>query len=334
MRTSARVLLRRFVTFFQHAKFFTRYRKLVSRAFTPRRIAAIEPRVREIAAAFLDEQVGSGGFDYVADFGSRLPVMVISALLGAPREDEAQLREWTDAMLHIEPGEMMGDRAGAIRQAVHDYWQALIDERRARPRDDLLSDLMATGIEEEDGTSRGLDDDEIGFREISIYKLIEALDRVLARLLQAEAAALRLQFVSGTHAIAAALFGILRPGDRLLAVRSAGMETTADKSARRRGLGGPIKEVRRNAAAAAAVTQARGTDRAALRWASPRWCSPQARSIAAAMRPRKRSGLNCSAHCRSDSAGSCCQSRWASNCSSAATSAGSPPAAEPELRFT
>lgn len=139
----------------------TRYRKLVSRAFTPRRIAAVEPRVREIAAGFLDEYAGSDGFDYVADFGARLPVMVISALLGAPREDEVQLREWTDEMLHIEPGEMMGDRAGAIRQAVHDYWQALIDDRRVRPRDDLLSDLMATGIEDEDGSTRGLDDAEI-----------------------------------------------------------------------------------------------------------------------------------------------------------------------------
>lgn len=139
----------------------TRYRKLVSRAFTPRRIAVIEPRVRELAAAFLDEQVGRDRFDYVADFGARLPVMVISALLGAPREDEVRLREWTDEMLHIEPGEMMGDRAGAIRQAVHDYWQALIDDRRSRPRDDLLSDLLATGIEEEDGSTRGLDDEEI-----------------------------------------------------------------------------------------------------------------------------------------------------------------------------
>ena len=82
----------------------TRFRKLVSRAFTPRHIGGLEPRVRDLAAGFLDEFVGEPGFDYVADFGARLPVMVISALLGAPKEDEAQLREWTDASLHIEPG--------------------------------------------------------------------------------------------------------------------------------------------------------------------------------------------------------------------------------------
>ncbi len=139
----------------------TRYRKLVSRAFTPRHINDIEPRVRALAAGFLDEYVGAGGFDYVADFGARLPVMVISALLGAPREDEEQLREWTDDMLHIEPGEMLGSRANEIRQAVHDYWQQLIDDRRVSPRDDLLSELMESDLEEADGSARRLTDDEL-----------------------------------------------------------------------------------------------------------------------------------------------------------------------------
>src|SRR5262249_29767957 len=86
----------------------THYRKVVSRAFTPRHISALEVRVRELAAGYLDEFVGAGQMDYINDFGARLPVMVISALLGAPREDEKQLREWSDAMLHIEPGERQG----------------------------------------------------------------------------------------------------------------------------------------------------------------------------------------------------------------------------------
>ena len=74
----------------------TRYRKLVSRAFTPRHISALEPRVRALTGRFLDEFVGAGGFDYVADFGARLPVMVISALLGAPEEDENRDRRNED----------------------------------------------------------------------------------------------------------------------------------------------------------------------------------------------------------------------------------------------
>jgi cytochrome P450 len=139
----------------------TRYRKLVSRAFTPRHMSALEPRIRALAGRFLDEFTGGGSFDYVNDFGARLPVMVISALLGAPEEDEEQLREWTDAMLHIDPGEIMGLHAQEMRSAVHDYWQGLIDDRRRTPRDDIMSELMAAALEEADGSTRYLTDDEI-----------------------------------------------------------------------------------------------------------------------------------------------------------------------------
>ncbi len=139
----------------------TRYRKLVSRAFTPRHMSALEPRIRALAAGFLDEFVGGKGFDYVANFAARLPVMVISALLGAPEEDEPQLREWSDEMLHIEPGEMMGSRMTGIQQSIHGYWQAIIDDRRRRPRDDIMSELMAAELDEADGSTRYLSDDEI-----------------------------------------------------------------------------------------------------------------------------------------------------------------------------
>jgi cytochrome P450 len=139
----------------------TRYRKLVSRAFTPRHISAVEPRIRDLAASFLDEFVGTDSFDYVADFGARLPVISISALLGAPREDEEMLRRWSDDMLHIEPGEMLGAHAGELRQHVFDYWQAHIDERRKHPRDDIMSDLIAAELEEADGSTRHLTDEEL-----------------------------------------------------------------------------------------------------------------------------------------------------------------------------
>jgi cytochrome P450 len=139
----------------------TRYRKLVSRAFTPRHMAALEPRIREIAAGFLDEFVGAGSFDYVADFGARLPVMVISALLGAPREDEEQLREWTDATLHIDPGEVQMGVTSDVHRQIHDYWQAHIDGRRKNPVDDIMGELMAADLEQEDGSTRHLTDEEL-----------------------------------------------------------------------------------------------------------------------------------------------------------------------------
>ena len=139
----------------------TNYRKLVSRTFTPRRIADLEPRVRGLAAGFLDECADRGEFDYVADFGARLPVIVVSALLGAPEEDEAQLREWSDESLHIEPGEMLGRHANELRLNVREYWQDQIDQRRAQPRDDIMSDLINAELEEEDGSSRHLSDEEL-----------------------------------------------------------------------------------------------------------------------------------------------------------------------------
>lgn len=139
----------------------TRYRKLVSRAFTPRHISAVEPRIRDLAASFLDEFVGADGFDFVADFGARLPVISISALLGAPREDEEMLRRWSDDSLHIEPGEMMGAHAAELRRNVYEYWQTHIDERRKHPRGDIMSDLIGAELEEEDGSTRHLSDDEL-----------------------------------------------------------------------------------------------------------------------------------------------------------------------------
>ena len=139
----------------------TRYRKLVSRAFTPRHISALEPRVRSLAARFLDEYVGADEFDYVANFGARLPVMVISALLGAPEEDEDQLRQWTDDMLHVEPGEFMGAHNQNLQRELRAYWQARIDEQRRNPGDNIMGDLVTTPLEEADGSTRLLSDDEL-----------------------------------------------------------------------------------------------------------------------------------------------------------------------------
>jgi cytochrome P450 len=138
----------------------THYRKLVSRVFTPRHVSALEPRIRALASRFLDEF--DGPFDYVANFGARLPVMVISALLGAPEADEDQLREWTDATLHLEEGSFhQGSHAEGLMRAIREYWQGHIDARRKAPTDDILSELMTAELETGDGNHRYLSDDEL-----------------------------------------------------------------------------------------------------------------------------------------------------------------------------
>ena len=79
-------------------------RTLVSRAFTPRRINDLEPEVRRICGELLDAVRDGAGFDYLADFGSLVPSMVISALLGVPESDREEVRHHIDLVFHIEPG--------------------------------------------------------------------------------------------------------------------------------------------------------------------------------------------------------------------------------------
>lgn len=146
-------------------------RKVVSALFTPRAILRLEDRVRDLCARYLDPFVGSGGFDYVRDFGMRLPVMVISSLLGFPEEDHDQLREWSDALLHREEGREGPTEHGmeAQHNAWRYYWDA-IQVRRKDPRDDMVSHILASEFEDGDGTRRTLTDVEA----MSMISLISA----------------------------------------------------------------------------------------------------------------------------------------------------------------
>ena len=140
----------------------TTLRALVSRAFTPRRMAVMEAEVRQLCAEMLDRHVGSGGFDYVGDFAAQLPSMVISQLVGVPEEDREEQRRNVDGMLHIEPGVgMANDIAVHASIRLWEYLGALIEKRKAAPADDMLSVLCAAEITDDDGTLRRLTDSEI-----------------------------------------------------------------------------------------------------------------------------------------------------------------------------
>jgi cytochrome P450 len=139
-----------------------RLRALVSRAFSPRRIAALEPSIRDIVRAYLDAQVGGSGFDFVADFGAKVPMMVISTMLGVPAEDRERIRQWTDETLHREPGETDPTaRIAPIMAQVAGYFARYLNERRTRPADDMMTDLLQTEIEDEQGAKRRLSDQEL-----------------------------------------------------------------------------------------------------------------------------------------------------------------------------
>jgi len=140
----------------------TAFRKLVSRTFTPRRISGLESRIRSLCAGYLDPFVGTREFDYLAEFGARLPVMVISSLLGVPEEDQDQLRIWSDQTLHREPGETGPSQVSrAAAQDIFAYWLGQIEAKRSRPIDDVLSDLVTAEIHLPSEPPRPLSDAEL-----------------------------------------------------------------------------------------------------------------------------------------------------------------------------
>jgi cytochrome P450 len=135
----------------------TRYRRLVSKAFTPRRMTQLEDDIRRLCAGLLDAQVGQSSFDYVQDFGARVPAYVIAALLGVPESDRDQVRRWIDETFHLDPELGMYNDVSAVAMGkLQEYVAGELAERRKNPRDDMFTDLLNGEIVDEDGELRRL----------------------------------------------------------------------------------------------------------------------------------------------------------------------------------
>jgi len=134
------------------------HRSLLSRVFTPRRVAALEPKIREFCAQALDPLVGTGGFDFIADLGAQMPVRVIGMLFGIPEADLVSVREGTDANLRTEAGKPMEIREGTTFGS--EMYEDYIDWRIDHPSDDLMTDLLNAEFEDEHGVTRTLTRDE------------------------------------------------------------------------------------------------------------------------------------------------------------------------------
>jgi len=124
----------------------TAMRGLISRAFTPRRVAALEPRIREIASRYIDAAIDRGSFDFMADLAAALPLDVISELIGVPEADRAQVRRMVDQMLHREEG-VRGVPPAAVEagMSITEYYLSLIAAKRRAPAADLISALLDAG---------------------------------------------------------------------------------------------------------------------------------------------------------------------------------------------
>jgi cytochrome P450 family 142 subfamily A polypeptide 1 len=124
-----------------------RQRRLVSRGFTPSRINALMEHIRELARELIDNVAARGECDFVDDIAKPLPLIVIAELLGLPIEDRERLAHWSDTMMRGESAE--GDdplvqAAGEAWAEYVTYLADLLDDRRANPRDDLISVLLSS----------------------------------------------------------------------------------------------------------------------------------------------------------------------------------------------
>jgi cytochrome P450 len=142
----------------------TWHRKIVSRVFTPRRIADLEPFIRERAAALLDPHLEDGRLDVVEDYSMRLPLDVIGELIGIPVDLRADVHILSDRLGAREGEELLPEDAMAAMDDLRDLFAGLVGARRKAPGDDVISLLMQSPVEDGAGNERMLDDIELAYR--------------------------------------------------------------------------------------------------------------------------------------------------------------------------
>lgn len=143
-----------------------RIRALVSKGFTPRRVQRFEPRVRALANYYIDQFIDKGSCEFVAEFAGRLPMDVVSEMIGVPEEDRETIRHWADLVVHREAGRSEIPPEGAKASGnLLNYFSELVTAYRKSPRDDLISALIAAEI----------DGDRLKDREIIAFLFLMAI---------------------------------------------------------------------------------------------------------------------------------------------------------------
>jgi cytochrome P450 len=135
------------------------HRKLLARMFTPRKVNALEPKIREFCGRCLDPVGGTGHFDFVKDLGAQMPMRVIGMLLGIPEEEQEAIREWSNAQINTESGEPM--KLASDGYQTGDMFAQYIDWRAEHPSDDIMTELLNVEFEDETGMIRRLTREEL-----------------------------------------------------------------------------------------------------------------------------------------------------------------------------
>ncbi|MBP3086310.1 cytochrome P450 [Mycolicibacterium fortuitum] len=148
------------VMMFEDPPMHTLLRGLMSRVFTPRRMAEIEDQIRQFCVRCLDPLVGSGGFDIIAELASMMPMRVIGMLLGIPESEQIGVRDANDANLRTEPGAPM-KVVQADRIADGRIYADYVEWRSNNPSDDLMTALLNVEFTDEFGITRKLERKEV-----------------------------------------------------------------------------------------------------------------------------------------------------------------------------
>ena len=148
------------VMMFEDPPIHTMLRGLMSRVFTPRRMAAIEDQIRRYCINCLDPLVGSDGFDIIAELASMMPMRVIGMLLGIPESEQVAVRDANDANLRTKPGAPM-KVVSADRIADGSIYADYVEWRSHNPSDDLMTALLNVEFEDEHGVTRKLTRKEV-----------------------------------------------------------------------------------------------------------------------------------------------------------------------------
>jgi cytochrome P450 len=161
-----------------------RLRSLVSKGFTPRRVTELAPQIQRLTDHYLDqclEMAQDGqGFDWIGDFAGRLPMDVISEMMGVPESDRGEVRRLADLVVHREAGVHDVPQAGmeaALSLVV--YYSEMVEERKKRPTKDLTSSLLAAEIDGDKLT----DEEIIGFLFLMVVAGNETTTKLLGHAL-------------------------------------------------------------------------------------------------------------------------------------------------------
>lgn len=138
------------------------YRGLLTDIFSPRAIAALEPKVREYCARSLDPLVGKGGFDFVTDLGAEVPMRTIGMLLGIPEQDQVAIRDQIDDGLRLKEGAPPpADMHERLVKNQSGVFAEYIEWRAKQPSDDVISKLLTAEFDDVDGQRRRLSNEEV-----------------------------------------------------------------------------------------------------------------------------------------------------------------------------